>query len=396
MRKTLRKKISFEVDKKSILLAILVFVMAFVLYLRQPKVGVSLSAADVISAPQLYDQLQEKDFTLINVHTPYSGEIVNTDAFIEYDSFVANKSRLPQDKNAKIVLYCQSGNMSAQALQTLKSMGYTNATHLTGGINSWQKSGFELLDLSVLPEKVTPASGFTLPVIWGDIGPRLSELGVIDTEKFGKAVSLNQSQRSILTSGSYDFITIDAQSSQFVVDVLWALGLAQKSIVYTKGPMGTQYADSAGTFASTGGWTLARGNAMDYYNKFEIIPLSSEQQERVMSIAENVFRPCCGNHTAFPDCNHGMAALAAIELMVSQNMPDEQVYKNILKLNSFWFPQTYITAATYFERQGIKWEDADAKMILGSEFSSGKGAAELAQKVGPLPYIKQAAGSCGA
>ena len=43
---------------------------------------------------------QEDSLTMINVHTPYEGEIAGTDTFIEYDSIKASEARLPKDKNA--------------------------------------------------------------------------------------------------------------------------------------------------------------------------------------------------------------------------------------------------------------------------------------------------------
>lgn len=92
-----------------------------------------------------------------------------------------------------------------------------------------------------------------------------------------------------------------------------------------------------------------------------------------------------------------MAALAAIELMVAANVPEKDIYKNVLALNSYWFSDTYLTVATYFARQGTAWKDVDAKTVLGPEFSSGRGASMVSQKVGPLPWRKTpAGGSCGA
>ena len=102
-------------------------------------------------------------------------------------------------------------------------------------------------------------------------------------------------QLAILTSETEEKIKIDANNSQFVVDVLWALGLAQKSIVYTEGPIGTQYKNEQGNFASTGGWTLAKGDAINYLNKFDLVDLNADEQKRVGEIAKNVYRPCCGN-----------------------------------------------------------------------------------------------------
>lgn len=198
-----------------------------------------------------------------------------------------------------------------------------------------------------------------------------------------------------MTGGMEAPVTINAENSQFVVDLLWAIGLAQKSIIYTQGPFGTQYKGQEGNFASTGGWTLANGDATKYLNKFDLITLSPDQQNRVAEIAKNVYRPCCDNPTWFPDCNHGMAALGAIEMMVAKNLPDEEIYRSVLKLNSFWFPDNYLTTAVYFDRQGTSWDKVDAKTVLGKDFSSATGAQRLQSIVGPLPG-KSTGGSCGA
>lgn len=397
------KKVLEKKETKKFILYCLLTLVGFMLGLNLNLLGKlnffksahKVSSEEVISARELKEVLSDKDFTLINVHTPYEGEIEKTDSFIEYDSMKASEARLPKDKNAPIVLYCKSGRMSAQALQTLKSMGYTNLRHLKGGIDAWGEEGFEILDLAKLPNEVIPEEGYELPISWGDIGPILLDIGVIDLSKFEKVMNLTEKQKEILTRGSDSQIKITAEDSRFVVNLLWALGLAQKSKVYEEGPMGTEYKNQAGNFASTGGWTLAKGKAVDYLNRYFIVELSDGQQEKVVEITKNVYRPCCGNSTWFPDCNHGMAALAAIELMVSAGLPDEEIYNNLLKLNSFWFPQNYLTAATYFARQGVSWNDVDAKLVLGQEYSSAQGAMKLTEKVGPLPYGEQAGGSCG-
>lgn len=258
-----------------------------------------------------------------------------------------------------------------------------------------KKKAEENSKIQKITKAVTPVAGFTLPISWGELGPKLIEAGVIDKDKFENAIPLTDDQKKILAGGQEVPVTINSQNSQFVVDLLWAIGLAQKSIVYDQGPLGTQYKGQEGTFASTGGWTLAKGDATNYLNKFDLIPLTSEQQNRVAEIAKNVYRPCCDNNTWFPDCNHGMAALAAIEMMVSKGMSDDEIYKNVLKLNSFWFPDSYLTAAVYFDRQGISWDKIDAKKVLGKDFSSATGASRVQSIVGPLPG-QNSGGSCGA
>lgn len=244
--------------------------------------------------------------------------------------------------------------------------------------------------------EVLPEAGYALPVSWGDLGPKLISLGVIDKDKFEKTVNLNSEETKILEEGGENLpVSINADNSQFVVDFLWAVGLAQKSDVYEKGPLGTDYKKDVGNFASTGGWNLAKGTAVNHLGKHELFNLTDDQQKRVSEIAKNIYRPCCGNSTWFPDCNHGMAALAAIEMMVAKNLPDQEIYKNVLKLNTFWFPSTYMNIATYFERKGTKWGKVDAKLVLGQEYSSAQGAANIAKEVGPAPG-GGGGGSCGA
>ncbi len=364
--------------------------------IKIPQITLPWSSAQTISVKDLTGMLQNKNFTLINVHVPYEGEIEKTDSFIPYNEVVANSASLPTDKNAPIILYCKSGRMSEEALVTLSKMGYTNVRHLAGGMDAWIASKKDLIDLSGLEQSVLPDAGVTLPVSWRDLGPKLVDLGVIDFAKFREAVRATPEQEAILRTSTDRRITIDRTNGQFVVDILWALGLAQKSIVYDEGPMGQEYKATVGNFASTGGWSLARGDATAYLNRFDLIPLTPDQQRTVADIAKNVYRPCCGNPTWFPDCNHGMAALAAIELMVSAGIPEADIYRNILALNSFWFPDNYLTIATHFARQGIPWSEVDAKLVLGADYSSAQGWSQIAQKVGQLPFGSKRAGACGA
>jgi rhodanese-related sulfurtransferase len=97
-----------------------------------------------ISVPELQTMLKNKDFTLINVHIPFEGDIDGTDLSIPYDEIDKNLGQLPADKNAKIVLYCRSDRMSNIAAKTLVSLGYTNIWNLDGGMVAWEQAGLPL------------------------------------------------------------------------------------------------------------------------------------------------------------------------------------------------------------------------------------------------------------
>jgi len=97
-----------------------------------------------IGPTALKAMLAQKDFTFVNVHIPYEGEIAQTDANVPYDQVAQQLSRFPPDRNAKIVLYCRTGHMSRIAAETLVRLGYTNVWDLVGGFEGWKGAGFPL------------------------------------------------------------------------------------------------------------------------------------------------------------------------------------------------------------------------------------------------------------
>jgi len=248
-----------------------------------------------------------------------------------------------------------------------------------------------------LKAEVLPAAGYITSITWGDTGKKLIEVGAIDEKQYQQLFNSptnGMDELDILKGGSTKLIGINENNSQFIVDTLWAFGLVQKSKVLDEGPMknsGTEL----GNFASTGGWTLGKKSAIQLYSSQELVQLNNFQQDLVKKIAESVYRPCCDNPTSFPDCNHGMAALGLIELEVAAGLPEEQIYRDVLAFNSFWFPQTYLEIAVYFSQQGKEWGELDPKTILGPEYSSASGSAVISSQVKDVPGLDSGGGSCG-
>lgn len=235
------------------------------------------------------------------------------------------------------------------------------------------------LDSDQLFSQINPQSGYEINASYGDLGPKMISLGVIDLEKF-KAVyqragqPLTEEQLGILTRGSDKKIRINSQNSYFLLNFFWAVGLANRNKVLIEGPMVKYGKDKLGYFASTGGWSLSKTKPMDYYAKAQLIPLNGQEEELVEKVASNIYRPCCNNSTAFPDCNHGMALLGVLELMAANGAGEDEMYQAAKYFNAFWFPQSYYDIALYFKsKEGKEFKDIDPRVLLSKDYSSVSG-----------------------
>ncbi len=97
-----------------------------------------------VNVAEMQTMLKDKDFTFVNVHIPFAGNIPGTDLSIPFNEIEANLDQLPADRDAKIVVYCRSGSMSAIAAQTLVKSGYTNVWNLDGGMVAWERAGLPI------------------------------------------------------------------------------------------------------------------------------------------------------------------------------------------------------------------------------------------------------------
>ena len=110
--------------------------------------GVLSDAAEVavkdstISVTELKAKIDNKEkFLLIDVREPSEFEIVKIPGavLIPKQGFLDGSALagLPQDR--PIILHCKSGVRSAECLAILKSAGFADATHVSGGVVAWAK-----------------------------------------------------------------------------------------------------------------------------------------------------------------------------------------------------------------------------------------------------------------
>ena len=106
---------------------------------------------EVISAQAAYDMIQSNrnntDFIIVDVRTQgeYSAGHVAGATMIDIylPDFQSKVSAL--DRNKKYLVYCMTGIRSAQAVKTMKDLGFREVYDLGGGINQWTSSGYPLV-----------------------------------------------------------------------------------------------------------------------------------------------------------------------------------------------------------------------------------------------------------
>ena len=250
---------------------------------------------------------------------------------------------------------------------------------------------------------VVPEAGMRSRVSLRDSIFQLTEYGVIDRGKFFALSRQRGAPPPVVSaalSGSADEpMLLTVETAAALVNLLWPLGLSNYMAGNEMSPIN---GDSLDNFASTGGWTLGRAESGgDYFNAFPIVSLTPTQELLVLAVAKSTYRPCCDNSTFFQDCNHGSALLGLLQLGASQGLNEADLYREALAFNSFWFPDTYIKTAIFFQVfEQTAWDEVDAQEVMGFEYSALSSwrrnvEAPLAKRPGLIPPPEGGA-NCGA
>ncbi|MEV0465307.1 adenylyltransferase/sulfurtransferase MoeZ [Nocardia tengchongensis] len=102
--------------------------------------GQAAAIGSTITARELKEMLDAgKPVAIIDVREPVEWDIVRLEGatLIPKDRILSGEALAELPQNTPIVLHCKTGIRSAEALAALKNAGFSDATHLQGGIIAW-------------------------------------------------------------------------------------------------------------------------------------------------------------------------------------------------------------------------------------------------------------------
>ncbi len=217
-------------------------------------------------------------------------------------------------------------------------------------------------------QTVTPDEGFQTQVKWGDTVKKMVDAGVLDPKKLEDVLVNRYGQEMkpewiAILNGEDAELYINNDNAVFMMYVLWTLAKHNENEILTNSPFAKYFKN----------YDIGVGRAG--YDDTPLLALTTEQQSLTRKVTENAYRPCCNNSTAAPDCSHGYSALGLMQLMSAQGFSEKEMYETFVQFNSFWFPETYIKNALYFQiTEGLEWKDVSKELIAGKEYSTLQGS----------------------
>lgn len=118
-------------DVLSIILLLVVGYLAYKMF--APTKGVKQ-----VSTTELKPLLNDRKRFYLDVRTPaeFKGNHIKGFKNIPLQTLNRQLNQIPKDK--EVLVICQSGMRSKQAIKVLKKAGYSNVTEVRGGMNAWR------------------------------------------------------------------------------------------------------------------------------------------------------------------------------------------------------------------------------------------------------------------
>jgi molybdopterin/thiamine biosynthesis adenylyltransferase/rhodanese-related sulfurtransferase len=210
----------------------------------------SPSGAEVIR--QIKQQVQEIDPAEVSEHLGNGVVLVDVRESDEWDrGHIPGAVHVPRsylesridaaapDRDARVILYCASGQRSALAAHALKDLlGYSNVASMTGGITLWKDRGYKVDVPKVLSTEQKERYGrhLLLPEVGADGQAKLLDAKVLllGAGGLGSPTALYLAAAGVGTLGIVDDDEVD-------------LSNLQRQIIHTTRAIGTPKVDSAET-----------------------------------------------------------------------------------------------------------------------------------------------------
>src|SRR5215211_3965384 len=208
----------------------------------------SPSGAEVIR--QIKQQVQEIDPAEVSEHLGNGVVLVDVRESEEWDrGHIPGAVHVPRgylesridaaapDRDARVILYCASGQRSALAAHTLKDLlGYSNVASMTGGITLWKDRGYKVDVPKVLSTEQKERYGrhLLLPEVGAEGQAKLLDAKVLllGAGGLGAPTALYLAAAGVGTLGIVDDDEVD-------------LSNLQRQVIHTTDRIGTPKVDSA-------------------------------------------------------------------------------------------------------------------------------------------------------
>jgi molybdopterin/thiamine biosynthesis adenylyltransferase/rhodanese-related sulfurtransferase len=102
------------------------------------------AAPGEVSSPELAALLADRqaggaEFVLVDIREPWEREVVAIDgsALVPMAQLLTDRARAVMEPDDRVILYCHHGVRSEYARDVLRDNGWTDVTHLAGGIDDW-------------------------------------------------------------------------------------------------------------------------------------------------------------------------------------------------------------------------------------------------------------------
>jgi len=99
---------------------------------------------DEVSSAELAALLADRqtgsaDFVLVDIREPWERDIVAIDgsALVPMAELLTDEARTVMEPDDRVILYCHHGTRSEYARGVLRDNGWSNVTHLAGGVDDW-------------------------------------------------------------------------------------------------------------------------------------------------------------------------------------------------------------------------------------------------------------------